>query len=207
MNDIVLQTDNVAMWRYATMILHRSRIGADEFTPHERLDRAGLVAAQTRNVVMWRSATRARRRGLGCGGRCNPAQAEGMSFHGIVEIAAQIMEALGVAIIVGGSVIAAAQAIMRARHLERRACNYQTLRQAIGRAILLGLELLVGADIIRTVSELPTLRNVMVLAVIIIIRTFLSFTLEVELEGRWPWQRGGREHAGETLPTAPADDA
>jgi uncharacterized membrane protein len=56
----------------------------------------------------------------------------------------------------------------------------------LGRAILLGLEFLVAADIIRTVAEVPTLRSVTALAVIVLIRTFLSFTLEVELEGRWP---------------------
>ena len=66
---------------------------------------------------------------------------------------------------------------------------FRALRQNLGRAILLGLEFLVAADIIRTVSTVPTLRQVAVLGAIVAIRTFLSFTLEVELEGRWPWQR------------------
>jgi uncharacterized membrane protein len=62
-------------------------------------------------------------------------------------------------------------------------------RSNLGRAILLGLEFLVAADIINTVAVTPTLLSVAVLAGIVIIRTFLSFSLEVEIEGRWPWQR------------------
>ncbi|MBA3586623.1 MAG: DUF1622 domain-containing protein [Chloroflexi bacterium] len=66
---------------------------------------------------------------------------------------------------------------------------YRTLRQSIGRGILLGLELLVAGDIIRTVAIEPTFTSVGVLAVIVLVRTFLSFSLEVELTGDWPWSR------------------
>ena len=66
---------------------------------------------------------------------------------------------------------------------------YVRYRHGIGRAILLGLELLVAADIIRTVAIDPTFESLGVLAVIVAIRTFLSFSLQLELEGRWPWQR------------------
>jgi uncharacterized membrane protein len=66
------------------------------------------------------------------------------------------------------------------------------LRSSLGRAILLGLEFLVAADIINTVAVRPTLNSVAVLAGIVAIRTFLSFSLETEIEGRWPWQRGGQ---------------
>lgn len=66
-------------------------------------------------------------------------------------------------------------------------------RSNLGRAILLGLEFLVAADIINTVAVTPTLQSVAVLAGIVIIRTFLSFSLEVEIEGRWPWQRRSGE--------------
>ena len=65
---------------------------------------------------------------------------------------------------------------------------YRGLRQSIGRGILLGLELLVAGDIIRTVAVAPTFVSVGVLGGIVLIRTFLSFSLEVELTGRWPWQ-------------------
>ena len=67
------------------------------------------------------------------------------------------------------------------------------LRSSLGRAILLGLEFLVAADIINTVAVRPTLGSVAVLAGIVAIRTFLSFSLETEIEGRWPWHRGKRE--------------
>jgi uncharacterized membrane protein len=62
-------------------------------------------------------------------------------------------------------------------------------RQDLGRAILLGLEFLIAGDIIRTVVVAPTLENVMILALIVVIRTFLSMALQLEVEGRWPWQR------------------
>jgi uncharacterized membrane protein len=65
-----------------------------------------------------------------------------------------------------------------------------TFRTDLGRAILLGLEFLVAADIVHTVAIDPTLESLAVLAGIVLIRTFLSFSLEVEIEGRWPWQRG-----------------
>ena len=65
---------------------------------------------------------------------------------------------------------------------------YRRFRQQLGRSILLGLELLVAADIIRTVAVTPTLSTVLVLALIVAIRTFLSFSLELEITGRWPWQ-------------------
>jgi uncharacterized membrane protein len=66
---------------------------------------------------------------------------------------------------------------------------YKPYRQRIGRSILLSLEFLVAADIIRTVALEPTFRGVGVLAIVVLVRTFLSFTLEVEVEGRWPWSR------------------
>lgn len=66
---------------------------------------------------------------------------------------------------------------------------YRALRQSIGRGILLGLELLVAGDIIRTVAIEPTFNSVGVLAVIVLVRTFLSFSLEVELTGHWPWSQ------------------
>jgi uncharacterized membrane protein len=69
-------------------------------------------------------------------------------------------------------------------------------RTDLGRSILLGLEFLVAADIIATVALKPTLESLAVLAGIVLIRTFLSFSLEVEIEGRWPWQRPAGEQRG-----------
>ena len=70
----------------------------------------------------------------------------------------------------------------------RKDSAYARLRQQVGKAILLGLEVLVAADIILTVTTEPTMEKVLVLGVVVLIRTFLSFSLEVELEGKWPWQ-------------------
>jgi uncharacterized membrane protein len=73
---------------------------------------------------------------------------------------------------------------------------YRVVRTVFGRSILLGLEFLVAADIIRTVAVEPSLENVAVLGVIVLIRTFLSFSLEVEIDGMWPWRRAAASQAG-----------
>ena len=81
--------------------------------------------------------------------------------------------------------------------------GYRIVRTVFGRSILLGLEFLVAADIIRTVAVQPSLQNVAVLGLIVLIRTFLSFSLEVEIDGRWPWRRAALEGAA-SLPASPA---
>src|SRR5215831_18827708 len=103
-----------------------------------------------------------------------------------VELAATLFEAGGTIAMTLGAVVAIVRA-MAARGAGSRAL-FHSFRQNLGRAIILGLELLVAADILRTISTEPTLRQVVVLAIIVLIRTFLSFSLEVELEGRWPWK-------------------
>ena len=107
-----------------------------------------------------------------------------MSFQQAVEDVGKSVDAVGVAVIVVGTVIAAAMSV---RNRPFGPDEYRVFRQRLGRAILLGLELLVAADIIRTVAVTPTIRSAAILAIIVVIRTFLSFSLEVELEGRWPW--------------------
>ncbi|MFI5047785.1 MAG: DUF1622 domain-containing protein [Acidimicrobiia bacterium] len=110
-----------------------------------------------------------------------------MSFESTMEDVARGFEAAGVAVLVIGGVTAFARA---GRDLVDRAENtYSRLRSFLGRTILLGLEILVAADLIRTVAVDPSLENVGVLGLIVLIRTFLSFSLDVEIEGRWPWQR------------------
>ncbi len=109
-----------------------------------------------------------------------------MEFSRLVALAAHIMEAAGVAAMVLGALLSGVLLALR-RGLGAKEA-YRRFRLNLGRAILLGLEFLVAADIIRTVSEEPTLKGVLVLGLIVLIRTFLSFTLTVELEGRWPWQ-------------------
>lgn len=107
-------------------------------------------------------------------------------FKQIVEGVGLIIDGAGVLVIVLGLLIAAGRFALTT---DRETDRYRQLRQDMGRGILLGLELLVAADIIRTVAVDPTLENVSVLGLIVLIRTFLSTALQVELEGRWPWQR------------------
>jgi uncharacterized membrane protein len=110
-----------------------------------------------------------------------------MSFAEIVEDVGRAIDAAGVAIIAIGVIAAGVGTGVRLLRTEPDV--YQRFRQQLGRSILLGLELLVAADIIRTVAVTPTLQSVGVLAGIVLIRTFLSFTLELEITGRWPWQK------------------
>lgn len=109
-----------------------------------------------------------------------------LNFKSAVEFTGEAVDVVGVAAIVGGALLAAW------RLKDRPAAPYRAFRQDLGRAILLGLELLVAADIIRTVAVAPTLDGVLVLALIVLVRTLLSFSLQVELEGTWPWARGGK---------------
>lgn len=111
-----------------------------------------------------------------------------MTFAEWVTLAARLFEAAGVAVMVGGALLACIMTAIRSRTLSGRQA-YRSLRGYVGSSILLGLELLVGADIIRTIAEEPTLRQVLVLGLIVLIRTFLSVALQVEITGRWPWRR------------------
>ena len=112
-----------------------------------------------------------------------------MDWQPYVETTGVVVDLVGVAVILGSIVIAFA---VFARELYRATLfpdAYRGLRRSLGRGVLLGLEILVAADIIRTVAVDATLTSVLVLALIVAVRTFLSFSLEVELEGRWPWAR------------------
>jgi uncharacterized membrane protein len=108
-------------------------------------------------------------------------------FREVMEIVGTAVDAVGVLIVVAGALYATGRFLLPRR--EDASGRYRRYRQDLGRAILLGLEFLVAGDIIRTVVVAPTLENVIVLGLIVLIRTFLSMALELELEGRWPWQR------------------
>ena len=99
------------------------------------------------------------------------------------------VELIGVAVILGGAIYATV-VLLRRWSSEDRKGVYHRYRATLGRGILLGLEFLVAGDIIRTVAVEMNLTNLAVLAGIVLIRTFLSFSLEVEITGRWPWQQG-----------------
>ena len=110
-----------------------------------------------------------------------------MAFNDVIDKIGMTIDAAGVVVIVAGAVMAF---VITAVRLSRRERNvYGRFRQQLGQAILLGLELLVAADIVRTVAASPSLTSVAILAAIVLIRTFLSFSLEVETTGRWPWQK------------------
>ena len=115
-----------------------------------------------------------------------------METREFVELAGSGAEIAGVVLIIGGLLIASGRYLLAAKI--DSVLRYQRYRQDLGRAILLGLEVLVAADIVRTVAFTPTMESVIVLAMIVAIRTFLSWSLALELEGRWPWQRAA-EHA------------
>jgi len=110
-------------------------------------------------------------------------------FRSIVEILGTGLDAAGVLIVVGGAVLATARVLLRRTDAGE---YYRRYRQDLGRAILLGLEFLIAGDIIRTVVVAPTLQNVLVLGLIVLIRTFLSLSLQLEIEGKLPWSREGQ---------------
>jgi uncharacterized membrane protein len=117
------------------------------------------------------------------------------TFHLIVEWAAFGIELLAVAVIVGAVIIMAVRrgAVRYLFQLEKSGA-YENYRNMLGRALLLGLELMVAADVVRTVTFEATVKNVAVLGLLVLVRTLLSWGLSVEIEGCWPWQV--RSHSG-----------
>lgn len=118
-----------------------------------------------------------------------------MSFYDVIETVGKAVDGVGVAVIAAGVLISAVIAIVG---VTRQTPDvYRRLREQMGRSILLGLEFLIAGDIIRTVAVTPDLRSLAVLGGIVAIRTFLSFTLQLEVTGYWPWQsaRARRQQA------------
>ena len=104
-----------------------------------------------------------------------------------IDYIAKIMEAIGVLTIFSGAIYSF---FIFFKSLKRHERNpYVRFRQTLGKTILLGLEILIAADIMATVVTDPTLGSVTILGVIVLIRTFLSLSLQVELEGKFPWQK------------------
>ena len=122
---------------------------------------------------------------------------------GVAETMEQVargVEVIGIVTLVVGMVIAIARGGVVLVGSQDAEQAYRVVRTVFGRSILLGLEFLVAADIIRTVAVEPSLENVAVLGVIVLIRTFLSFSLEVEIDGTWPWRRATASQAGAISP-------
>ena len=118
-----------------------------------------------------------------------------MDFKELISIAGYAIESIGVLVIVIGSAISSVRFFTNYRQ-EPEGAAYGALRRQLGRSIILGLEFLIAGDIIHTVIVADTLTNVTILGLIILIRTFLSFTLHFEVEGRWPWQQAKPEETG-----------
>src|SRR5215203_2685913 len=124
-----------------------------------------------------------------------------MGFEQTMDAIARGVEIIGIVTLVLGlaaALVRAGQAFTGGQGGEEA---YRVVRTVFGRSILLGLEFLVAADIIRTVAVEPSLENVGVLGLIVLIRTLLSFSLEVEIDGTWPWRRAAGRAA--TVPRDP----
>lgn len=133
-----------------------------------------------------------------------------MSYEEVISDVVQVVEAFGCALMVLGAVWAFGQFALASFTRNADDDRYSTLRRNLGRVILLGLEVLIIADIIRTVIVDPTIESVISLGMIVIIRIVLSFSLEVEIDGTWPWSRwrlAGAAKPPRTRPgTAASDD-
>src|SRR5262249_28978758 len=119
-----------------------------------------------------------------------------MTFADVMDHVAQAFEGLGVFVLATGTLWSFLLAGITWRRSGQARRAYALLRQALGGSLLLGLEILVAADLVRTVAVAPTLDNVLTLGLIVLIRTFLSFSLEIEINGTPPWRRGWATGAG-----------
>jgi uncharacterized membrane protein len=119
-----------------------------------------------------------------------------MSYEQTISDVVRVVEAAGAAIMVLGGFGAFVAFAVRTLRADTIGGTYEQLRRDLGRCILLGLEVLIVADIVRTIIVDPTFESVTVLGIIVVIRILLSFSLEVEMDGVWPWRRrqlaGGR---------------
>jgi uncharacterized membrane protein len=113
-----------------------------------------------------------------------------------IEIGALAIESLAVVTIIFAVLYSVGRYVVQATRRPGTEGGYERLKISLGRALLLGLEILVAADIVRTVALEATLESIAVLGLLVLIRTFLSWALVVEIEGHWPWQSdpAAREH-------------
>jgi len=116
-------------------------------------------------------------------------------FKQLIAIVSYGIESFGVLVIVVGCLVATATFLRRWRR-DPLEDTFQDIRVGVGRAIILGLEFLIAGDVIRTVVVSSTLENVGVLALVVVIRTFLSFALAMEVEGRLPWHKPAKGRSG-----------
>jgi uncharacterized membrane protein len=120
-----------------------------------------------------------------------------LDYEQLMADVVQVVEAIGVVLMVFGGVVSLAQYVVGAARTRDAVGAYDGLRRRLARVILLGLEILLLADIIRTIVVDQTVESVLVLGVIVVIRIVLSFSLQVEIEGTWPWSRWRAGNAGD----------
>lgn len=116
-----------------------------------------------------------------------------MDIFQIAELTGKVLDLFGVFIILGGVIISTAFFVSGFFEIKDKEVVYKTYRKNLGRSILLGLEMMVAGDIIRSVTGEPSFASVGVLAIIVLIRSFLGITFEMEIDGRWPWAKGKKE--------------
>jgi uncharacterized membrane protein len=126
-----------------------------------------------------------------------------MSYEHTISEIVKVVEAAGAAIMVLGGLGSFVVFVPRALRPKTAQESYDELRRNLGRCILLGLEVLIIADIVRTIIVDPTIESVAVLGIIVVIRILLSFALEVEIDGLWPWRRWQLARSGDAK--APPD--
>lgn len=112
-----------------------------------------------------------------------------MNLLDYAQTAGEVLDLVGVAVILVGAVFSTAVVIVSLFEHKDGKLLYKSFRQNLGRSILLGLEFLVAGDIIRSVTGVPSFTSVGVLVVVVLVRSFLSITFDMEIEGHWPWQR------------------
>ena len=112
------------------------------------------------------------------------------TYTQVMLVVAQTFEVIAAAVLFAGLLWSLWISLRDYRRRKDGGLAYRVMRQSFGGAILLGLEILVAGDLIRTVAVAPTLDNVLVLGIIVLIRTFLSFSLEIEMDGVPPWRKG-----------------
>ena len=125
-----------------------------------------------------------------------------MTYDHTVSDIVQIVEGIGAGIMIIGGAWAFGDSLRSVVHPEERSGAYRTLRRRLGQAILLGLEVLIIGDIVRTIIVSPTVESVAVLGLVVVIRIVLSFSLEVEMDGVWPWNLWRLPRAGQPEPPA-----
>ncbi len=121
---------------------------------------------------------------------------DAVTYDEFISDAVKVVEAIGAAIMILGGLAALMGYVVSMTRSPSPRHAYRTLRQHLGRAILLGLEVLIVGDIVRTIIVEPTVESVAVLGMIVLIRIVLSFSLEVEMDGVWPWSRWRRQQPG-----------